>query len=172
MTRAGPPSGGPDRSIRKNNDPSGSGPSGLHYERNGHGLSEVERTGQTDGGPACVAQLGQAAAGGGWQTDQRGETADFPANRRRRTCRGQHNGGVEPLSDCRLHMRSERTSAGLGTGRVLLQWELVTIVSCFSVIAWGFKDTFMHLCKFHNCYTVTVSHESMNHHSCETMNHE
>ena len=35
LTRSGPPSGGPDRSIRKNNVPSGSGPSGLHYGRNG-----------------------------------------------------------------------------------------------------------------------------------------
>ena len=35
MTREGPPSGGPDRSIRKKNVPSGSDPSGLHYGRNG-----------------------------------------------------------------------------------------------------------------------------------------
>ena len=60
-------------------------------------LSEVERTGPTDsdGGPARVAQTWWAAADGAWPTDRRGESADFPANRRRRTCRGQYNGGVQ-----------------------------------------------------------------------------
>ena len=37
---------------------------------------------------------GRVAADGAWQTDRRGEWADFPANRRRRTCWSQHNGGV------------------------------------------------------------------------------
>ena len=54
---------------------------------------------------------------------------------------------------------------------------LVTIVSSFSVIACHampgvstFKDTFMHLSMFQKCYMV--SQESMNHHSCKTMNHD
>ena len=43
LTRSGPPSGGPDRSIRKNNVPSGSGPSDLHYGRNGDVLPHFPR---------------------------------------------------------------------------------------------------------------------------------
>ena len=49
LTRSGPPSGGPDRSIRKNNVPSGSGPSGLHYGRNGDVLTGVDGTGPRTG---------------------------------------------------------------------------------------------------------------------------
>ena len=46
------------------------------------------------------------AAGSAWQTDRRGELADFPASRRRRTCRGQHKGGVE-LSRFATRWRAE-----------------------------------------------------------------
>ena len=63
LARPGPPSGGPDRSIRKNKAPSGSGPSGLRYGRNGCVLSGVDRTGPPDGGPARVAQTGRVATG-------------------------------------------------------------------------------------------------------------
>ena len=35
-TRAGPPPGGPVRSIRKNNVLPGSGPTDLHYGKNGY----------------------------------------------------------------------------------------------------------------------------------------
>ena len=52
--RAGPPSGGPVRSIRKNIVLPGSGPTDLHYGKNGYVLSGVERTGPPGGGPARV----------------------------------------------------------------------------------------------------------------------
>jgi hypothetical protein len=63
IERAGPPPGGPVRSIRKNNVLPGSGPTDLHYGKNGYVLSGVERTGPPDGGPARVAR--REPAGGG-----------------------------------------------------------------------------------------------------------
>ena len=107
--------GGPDRSIRKNNVPSGSGPSGLHYRRNGFLPSGVERN-----GPSCPVfpRPARFPAGRAWQTDRRGESADFPANRRRRTCRASTTAGSGQV-DFAGRVRSGRTSAGPGTGAVL-----------------------------------------------------
>ena len=65
-------------------------------------LSGVERNGPPDGGPARVPQTGRVAGGGAWHwqtdSDRRGESADFPVNLRRRTCRVEHNDGVSELS--------------------------------------------------------------------------
>ena len=47
--------GRPVRSIRKNNVLPGSGPTDLHYGKNGYVLSGVERTGPRGGGrPAAI----------------------------------------------------------------------------------------------------------------------
>jgi hypothetical protein len=65
LARSRPPSGGQDRSIRKNIVLPGYDPSGLHYGKNGHVLSGVERTGPAGGGPARLTRCEQAGAGWG-----------------------------------------------------------------------------------------------------------
>ena len=77
--RAGPPSGGPVRSIRKNHVLPGSGPTDLHYGKNGIVLSGVERTGPPGGGPARVARRGRAGAGGERGADRATERIGDPA---------------------------------------------------------------------------------------------
>ena len=63
IARAGSPSGGPVHSIRKNSFLPGSGPTDLHYGKNGLVLSGVERTGPPSGGPARVVRRGWAGCG-------------------------------------------------------------------------------------------------------------
>ena len=111
MKRSGPPTSGPDRSIRKSNVPSGSGPSG-HYRRNGLLPSGVEGTGPS--GPVSPRPA-RLPAGHAWQADRRGESADF---RRRRTCRASTMAGSGQV-DFAGRVRSGRSSAGPGTGAVL-----------------------------------------------------
>ena len=71
--------GGPVRSIRKNHVLPGSGPSDLHYGKNGYVLSGVERTGPPDGGPARVVRRGRAGAGGERGADRLTRRIDDPA---------------------------------------------------------------------------------------------
>ena len=82
IERAGPPPGGPVRSIRKNNVLPGSGPTDLHYGKNGYVLSGVERTGPPGGGPARVARRERAGGGGSAvRTERRGQDRRKPAIR-------------------------------------------------------------------------------------------
>ena len=60
LTRAGPQSGGPVRSIRKNHVLPCFCPTDLHYRKNSYFLSGVERTCPPDGGPASVVRHGRA----------------------------------------------------------------------------------------------------------------
>jgi hypothetical protein len=92
IARAGPPSGGPVRSIRKNSVLPGSCSTDHHYGKHCLVLSGVERTGPIGGGPARVARRWWAGGGRERGTDRatRTRSAEPTNSVHDRSCRVSH----------------------------------------------------------------------------------